>query len=320
MEYYVMYSSCVLVSGYNRDVIYDLQRGKMFYVPKELSPQLKIPQKIDDISGDLLIFSEFLEKEDILFKTKTPSYFPPLEVNTNAVDCVEIQSLVLLIEDVSKLKDLKPLVERLVIGYLRIDFTSDFDMKRSKEVNEFFDGLSSLRSEVLFYNLETSESKESLLNVFTNEINSMYLIDSSVDETTHINDDVGRYLFTINKNLLEDNRVPTIESFRINIEMFNEANVSNSFYNKRIYVTEDKEAYFDYTLQSKACSLVNFSKKEFLERIENSPFNIPKDKIEICKDCEYRYMCLDNRTISRNHSVYEYDSSCNYDPYTSTWK
>jgi SPASM domain peptide maturase of grasp-with-spasm system len=55
-------------------------------------------------------------------------------------------------------------------------------------------------------------------------------------------------------------------------------------------------------------------------------WNLTKDKIEICKDCEFRYICTDCRAFTqRTHKNKEnLDISkplkCGYDPYTCTWE
>lgn len=54
-------------------------------------------------------------------------------------------------------------------------------------------------------------------------------------------------------------------------------------------------------------------------------WNITKDEIEICKDCEFRYICTDCRAYTeRNHITNgDIDLSkplkCGYNPYTATW-
>ena len=46
-------------------------------------------------------------------------------------------------------------------------------------------------------------------------------------------------------------------------------------------------------------------------------WGLSKDKIEICKDCEYRYVCNDCRPISS--SLHDRGKICNYNPYTGKW-
>lgn len=48
--------------------------------------------------------------------------------------------------------------------------------------------------------------------------------------------------------------------------------------------------------------------------------NINKDKIDVCRDCEFRYVCHDCRAyISDKNNIYSKPSKCGYDPYSSSW-
>ena len=49
---------------------------------------------------------------------------------------------------------------------------------------------------------------------------------------------------------------------------------------------------------------------------------INKDKVEICRDCELKYLCFDCREISfrLTNDLYGCNPNCNYDPYQGTWK
>ena len=51
-------------------------------------------------------------------------------------------------------------------------------------------------------------------------------------------------------------------------------------------------------------------------------WQITKDMIEKCKDCEFRYLCLDCRETAYRESgdLYSPPSSCKYDPYKGDWK
>jgi len=55
-------------------------------------------------------------------------------------------------------------------------------------------------------------------------------------------------------------------------------------------------------------------------------WNLTKDEIEVCKDCEFRYICTDCRAYTeRTHTNAEgLDISkplkCGYNPYTGEWQ
>ncbi len=50
-------------------------------------------------------------------------------------------------------------------------------------------------------------------------------------------------------------------------------------------------------------------------------WNITKDQITVCKDCEFRYSCTDCRAYLENpEDQYSKPLKCGYDPYTNTWE
>jgi SPASM domain peptide maturase of grasp-with-spasm system len=50
-------------------------------------------------------------------------------------------------------------------------------------------------------------------------------------------------------------------------------------------------------------------------------WNIKKDEIEVCKDCEFRYVCTDCRIfIKDRNNIYSQPANCNYNPYIAKWK
>ena len=52
---------------------------------------------------------------------------------------------------------------------------------------------------------------------------------------------------------------------------------------------------------------------------ENSYRSITNDKIEVCKDCEFRYICLDCKAMSEQCGVFSKPYYCAYDPYEGKW-
>lgn len=49
-------------------------------------------------------------------------------------------------------------------------------------------------------------------------------------------------------------------------------------------------------------------------------WNVTKDQIEVCKDCEFRYICTDCRAYIENpEDMYSKPLKCGYNPYTAEW-
>ncbi len=57
-------------------------------------------------------------------------------------------------------------------------------------------------------------------------------------------------------------------------------------------------------------------KSDFVEK-----WLINKDQIEICRDCEFRYNCMDCRAYLEDPSNnYSKPLKCGYSPYTNVWE
>jgi len=66
----------------------------------------------------------------------------------------------------------------------------------------------------------------------------------------------------------------------------------------------------------------NVKKQSFMEILWGNKlqdlWKISKDKVKICKDCEYRYACIDCRAMAKN--LYVRDKNCLYNPYKGEWE
>ncbi|MEM9823198.1 MAG: hypothetical protein AAF985_19110, partial [Bacteroidota bacterium] len=50
-------------------------------------------------------------------------------------------------------------------------------------------------------------------------------------------------------------------------------------------------------------------------------WNINKDQISVCKDCEFRHVCTDCRAyLEKPNDPYSKPLKCGYDPYTNKWQ
>ena len=54
----------------------------------------------------------------------------------------------------------------------------------------------------------------------------------------------------------------------------------------------------------------------------NEYWNITKDKVEICKDCEFRYLCFDCREIAYRefNNIFAPNPNCFYNPYSGKFR
>lgn len=72
-------------------------------------------------------------------------------------------------------------------------------------------------------------------------------------------------------------------------------------------------------------SFGNIENKSLKEALYETGFkklwDLSKDHIEICKDCEFRHICTDCRAYLEDpKNIYSKPLKCGYNPYTNQWE
>ena len=50
-------------------------------------------------------------------------------------------------------------------------------------------------------------------------------------------------------------------------------------------------------------------------------WGVTKDDVDVCRDCEFRYICTDCRAYTQDtESQHSKPIKCDYDPYTGVWQ
>ncbi len=110
--------------------------------------------------------------------------------------------------------------------------------------------------------------------------------------------------------------------FRLNNKLFTESQHFNTCLNKKICIDRQGNLksclYLDETA-GKICDLKQGRSVDLavLKRL----WGIRKDDIDVCKDCEFRYMCTDCRAFIKDpENIYSQPAKCPYNPYIAKWE
>ncbi|MCR9102370.1 MAG: grasp-with-spasm system SPASM domain peptide maturase, partial [bacterium] len=106
------------------------------------------------------------------------------------------------------------------------------------------------------------------------------------------------------------------------LNTFTESINHNSCLNRKISI--DTEGNIKNCPSMKE-SYGNIKDTTLLEALEKPGFkkywNITKDQISVCKDCEFRYICTDCRAYLEDpDDIYSKPLKCGYNPYTCEWE
>lgn len=338
MRYFNVFSTIFITKGANRILVSDLQRNTSELYPLEFYDLIEALRKnsieetlemYDKESQDIIQeYLEILLENEYGFITKNDwdrnfpalsyEYFEPNRINDLFIEIV----------DISLLKRLKNTVENLEIRHLVIYSSKPLSLEELISIDYTFNSSVLAGIEIIspFYN-EITYSFIQELNHRTDRIYSLIFY-MSPQKPFKIKKE-----FKFNLNFVKE-PIKISSCGKVDMKYFNtnlpkilEAISYNSCLHKKISI--DREGNI------KNCPLMpesfgNIRNRSLEEALAEPGFkrywNITKDSIEECKDCEFRHICTDCRAYTeRSHYNSEnLDISkplkCGYNPYTNEWK
>jgi SPASM domain peptide maturase of grasp-with-spasm system len=334
-NYLKLFASCVLVKGVQRSTICDLQRNKYHFIPNSLYEILseykdlstvEILLKFEDFKDRKIIidYFNFLIKNELAFVTPEPDLFPEIEKVFHQPSIISNSILDIGLD--SPLENLEKYFQDLtILGCKALELR--FFVNVSNETIELIlkeTKNSSLNSIELLLPFNSKREAKWANKILKNHKRVCSIIfHSSKKEEFNYNEKNKCFVGYIKKKV--DSAMccgnVRMDRFAINIPHFMESLNFNSCLNKKISLDE-----FGQIKNCPSSSIIygNIKATSIIDVVANPNFrklwNINKDQITICKDCEFRYICTDCRIfINDTNDIFSKPSKCNYDPYTTKW-
>ncbi|MGF7081405.1 grasp-with-spasm system SPASM domain peptide maturase [Mucilaginibacter sp. UYCu711] len=329
MTYFKLYANVVPVKGAKRFIICDLQRQNYHYIPEEMYELLihysdKTIEELktiyisyeDDIIDE---YVKFLIDKEYGFITAEPENFPSIDLKFE-------------------------LPERINNAIVDVNWDSDHDFY---DIFNQLDDLDCKNLEIRFYDIVTFDSLAKILKSTTGKrfknisvylkfypdiakgIEQFFFANSfgnigiifvhSADETKY--ETVSLTDICYSKHIISSADCCGIISkkyFNINLPTYLEGLHYNTCLNKKIGIDVHGNIK---NCPSMVKSFGDIKSMPLGSVIENEvfkkPWGITKDQIEICKDCQFRYICTDCRAFVSDN--YQKPYKCSYDPYLDIW-
>jgi SPASM domain peptide maturase of grasp-with-spasm system len=136
---------------------------------------------------------------------------------------------------------------------------------------------------------------------------------------------VNLYKLTSNK-LSGFEPLNKLEHMSVSLDFFVESQKHHTYFNRKLFIGKNGEIKntpeSEYVYEN-----INSLKKpeELNEIIFSSEYQehwyVHKEIVDICKDCEFRHMCTDNRLpFKRTENEWYHKTECDYNPYINKWK
>jgi SPASM domain peptide maturase of grasp-with-spasm system len=334
-KYFMLFSCCIPVKGATRSIVCDLQRGHYKVIPNGLYEILRTSKKktlkeikkqfnyeadetIDEYFN-FLIKHEFGIWRDTIdqgFTTIDLQWKRP-ELVTNAIMDFDRDS------DYDYKKVLIDL-EDIFCKSLQLRFFHIVDSSVIEDILNFTNR-SKLRSiELIVKYDDTFSAEQNLKSLTENFPRVRYIVNhSSPYEKSSFCEFTKTIINYTTQEIDSASHCGEISPyyFSTNIETFTEAQKFNTCLNKKISVDVNGDIKNCPSMNTSFGNVRDTSLHEALVAKDfKSLWEINKDQIEICKDCEFRYICTDCRAfITKPDDRYSKPSKCTYDPYTAKW-
>ncbi len=337
-----LFANCFLTKGANRSTIFDYQREDLFFIENvhydflmqcKIKPFNEVQSEFKEkLSPDELEeFIQYCEGNELTFWTETPQYFPEVDVKfehasliTNAIIDVNASSKHDFSHIFHKLQqvgckdvqfrfyDTFPLAElEKVLQYSRLNQhgqSVELYIKASDEYDE--ETLVGLTHKYIYIKsiVVHSSHKSELFKIYSHALRAgmgnIIFTQQEIDSSSHCGF-INSATFNFN-----------------NIAAYMEAKLYNSCLNRKVGIDVDG-LIKNCPTQNK--SFGNIQTDDLLEICLSKDFqelwNINKDQINVCKDCEFRYICSDCRMfLGDDESIFSKPKKCHYDPYTNIWE
>lgn len=334
---FIKLSHSVFIEGYTRSVVCDIQRKVFFIVPKELPSFVKFAngKQINEIykhygkTNELVLaeYLNFLESNDLVFFSNDHE-----DVNRFAELCVEdffYNQIDNAIIDIDK-KTLFPITEIIIqlnelgckhiqIRFFRetwekeildlLNFTKETEIESIEIIAPFTISIQSANFEHIFienqrfYSIVLYNSPYSALESFYEGIFKITYLEFNCNSALHCGIVHPSYFQTNIPFYIESLKFNNCLNRKISIDSI--GNIKNCPSMQKIHGN---------VLDSDLSTVLNTSDFKDL-------WHINKDKVHVCKDCEFRYVCTDCRAfLQEPEDSCSKPLKCGYNPYVGKWE
>lgn len=336
MRYFNLYSNIIISKGVNRILITDLQRNTSEIYPLELN---EIIEELNNVSIEELFKDFDLESQVVLQEyldllldkeygfitlNQKDSNFPNLSTEYN--EASEISDLFIELDDFSVLEKTLNSVELLNMKFITIFCERYLSIEEMIKIDKYFIGSSLIGFQIYSpFHDEINKLTLEHLNQKTLRIFNLVLFNCFKKPKVVKSNFKFQIEFTRKQIVRESCGKVSLNYFETNIIKVLESINHNSCLHKKISVDKLGNIKNCPSMQQSFGNINDTTLEEALNHPDFKKYwNVNKDMIEVCKDCEFRHICTDCRAYTERNVFEEaLDLSkplkCGYNPYTTEW-
>lgn len=327
-----LFANCIVVEGISQATICDLHRGDVYVIPLEVAAFLQVCENKNSIvkrdahslesEETIAEYIEFFKEKELGFWTDEPESFPDLNMKWSSPEV--INNAIVEIENIEKssLLDIANSLKELLCKFIEIRLYNSINKKNLSYFLSLFND-STLKGITIFIPyLENDMSFFLKDKILTNPLVSLIVIHGVRNHKlySHLPKNKVKLL---EKRISDTTHCGIIDPnmFSIKIPVFTESMKFNSCLNKKISICENGDIKNCPSMEKSYGNIKDTSLREVINNKEFKKYwNITKDQVAGCKDCEFRRVCTDCRAYLENPSdIFSKPLKCGYSPLTNEW-
>ncbi len=335
-DFLSLYGCCFPVKGFKRSVIFDSQQRNYYEIPNslfeliELSTSHNLPSLyaiFPENEHDILTeYIDFLLDNNIAFVCEEweKECYPPMSLEWDApysicnaiIECN-------LFDKVFFIKILEQL-EKLFCINLLIHSRSSFCLKEIDEIMMILN-VSKIKAIEFYIPYNKELFKIDWESVFAKYPRLFRVVVYEAPQNSYkvVNKISGRIISFVQQIVSSSNCGQIHKGyFTLSQTFFCESQQFNTCLNRKICIDAEGSIKNCPSLQQNFGNIKDTTLEEALQKggFKNL-WEISKDKIDVCKDCEYRYFCSDCRCFIKDpENIYSQPAKCTYNPYICKWQ
>ncbi len=328
---YFLNPSAYLTSGYCNLNILDSESKQNFCLPNKYLKVLlnekgmTITQAIETYNNELdnlpNLF-DFLIENDLVQFSNYRNNFENIDYEFDFPSVIS-NGLIDVNSEIIYLYEFINQMEEINCQYLQIRFISQIHIKDLTKIIELLynKNIRSLQIIMPYYNeLIESELAYLINNNYFLELIICYL--SEVDKKSNLIVEDSQTLYFIKQNFTRKScGIVGLYYFNSSTAAITEAKHHNSCLNRKISVDEDGNIKNCPSMSESFGNIMGTSLSDaILKPGFKKLWDLNKDKVYVCKDCEFRYICTDCRAyVEDPDDILSKPLKCGYNPYTGEW-
>ena len=326
---YFIAPSVLIVEGITQLLLLDTERKESFLLPLQLKSflnnkngkTLKESMNSDLLSKDDFVrFVGFLSENDLIYFSYNYELYKPIETKYDYPSAVTNTIVDIKNGHFSKL--IVDNLDAINCFHLQIRYYRKINIVELTELFELLDNLF-LKSLELALIFDSYLTEDLIAEIITRKIyvDAVICYQANEEKKSKLVSNGQLLYFTKQKLSLTSCGVVSPGYFTSNIVAFSESLAHNSCLNRKISIDINGDIK---NCPSMTESFGNINDTSLLEVLEKPGFkklwDLSKDKIHVCKDCEFRYICTDCRAyVEDPDDILSKPLKCGYNPYTGEW-